>query len=121
MNLENAYNELIRLSKEQEQAVNSLFLAVREYAHAENIYRKAKAVAYLASEGTVQNRQASVDMSCESERLAAHIAEGIKEATHEKVRGIRAQLSAYQTFINGMKAETELATYKPNQVNTEAW
>ncbi len=77
----------------------------RDYALKENAYRMARARAYIKSEGTVDNRKASVDLITESERIAAHIAEGMLDATKERVRSLRATLSALQTIAGTYKAE----------------
>lgn len=78
----------------------------REYALAENAYRMAKAQAYLKTEeGTVDYKKARVDIQTEKERLMAHIAEGLLDATRERVRSLRATLSALQTIAGTYKAE----------------
>lgn len=82
--------------------------AAREYATKENDYRMAKAKAFLAAEtGTVDAKKAQVDQICERERLAAHIAEGKLDATRERVRSLRAVLSALQTIGGIYKVEGE--------------
>ncbi len=82
--------------------------AARGYAINENAYRMAKAKAYLNSEGTVDARKAQVDMICERERLAAHISEGILDSTRERVRSLRAVLSALQTISAVHRVEADL-------------
>lgn len=78
----------------------------REYAHAENTYRMVKAHAMLKAEGkTVDLKKAEVDIIAEKERLASHIAEGMLDATRERVRSLRATLSALQTIAGTYKAE----------------
>lgn len=78
----------------------------RAYAVAENAYRMAKAQAYLKTqEGTVEFKKARVDIQTEQGRLAAHIAEGLLDATRERVRSLRATLSALQTIAGTYKAE----------------
>lgn len=79
----------------------------RDYAVKENAYRLAKANAMLKAEGTVDVKKAQVDLVTEKERLASHIAEGVLDATRERVRSLRAVLSALQTIANGYKAEAE--------------
>lgn len=102
-----AYKELLRLSNELLNACNQLTEEARTAAQKENDYRRAKAIAYLASDGTVQARQAQVDLKCETERLEAHSAQAVKEAGMERVRSLRTIISAYQTYLNSNKAEAE--------------
>lgn len=81
----------------------------REYAVRENEYRRAKSVAYLNAEGTIPERAAKVDQVCEQQRLAAHIAEAEKEASVERIKSLRAALSAYQTLARVNQSEMEMA------------
>lgn len=90
-------------------ANDELYKLSVEWAHAEDGYRKAKAVAYLAASGTINERNASVDKVCSSERLKAHLAEAEKEAKKELSRSLQAQLSALQTVAALMRAEMNLA------------
>ena len=83
-------------------------VAAREYAAKENDYRMARAKAFLAIEsGTVDYRKAVVDQVTERERLAAHISEGILDSTRERVRSLRAVLSALQTIAGVHKVEAD--------------
>ena len=100
-------NELIKLSRELGEALVRFEEACGDYARTENDYRHAKAVAYLKSEGTVDARKAQVDIACGKERLDAHIAEGLKESSRERVRGLIAQLSALQSVAASTRAELE--------------
>lgn len=101
--------EMIRLSSEIDQAHASLVSLSHEWAEAENAYRLAKAVAFLASSGTVGERQAYCDKATSSERLRAHKAEALKVAALENVRNRRAQLSALQSVAHAVRSEVEMA------------
>lgn len=81
----------------------------RRWTIAENAYRMAKAKAYQIAEGTVQARQAEVDLHTENERLACHQAEADKISALELVRSLRAQLSAIQTIANSVREEIGFA------------
>jgi len=105
--LQNLNADLQSASKELLSECDELAKAAKDYAAKENTYRLAKATAYLKSEGTVDARKAQVDTICERERLASHIAEGVLDATRERVRSLRAVLSALQTIANGYKAEAD--------------
>jgi hypothetical protein len=85
--------------------------AGRAWATKENEYRRAKAVAYLNAEGTIDARKAKVDQVCDEQRLAAHIAEAEREACLEKVRSLRAYLSSLQTLANVTMTEMNMASH----------
>lgn len=105
--LQNLNADLQATSKELLAQCDELASTARDYAVKENAYRLAKANAYLKSEGTVDARKAQVDKICEHNRLECHVAEGILDATRERVRSLRAVLSALQTIANGYKAEAD--------------
>lgn len=104
---------LLDRSRQLDAAHDELRRCSYEFAQAENAYRKAKALAYLAAEGPVAERQAIVDSKCESERYHAHLAEGLRSAALECVRSQRAQLTALQTIMNATRSELELARTGP--------
>jgi hypothetical protein len=83
--------------------------AAREHANKENAYRKAKALAYLAAEGTVEKRKAMVDKDCDRERLEAYLARAEKEGAKESLASLKAQLSALQSIAATVRSEAELA------------
>jgi hypothetical protein len=97
--------EIFRICRELSEAHTILESANRDWALKENDYRKKKATTYLNSEGTIEARKASVDAACETERLAAHIATGYRDALLEKIRSLRAQLSALETVSNSIKTD----------------
>ena len=105
--------ELLNRSRALDMAHDELRRCSYEFASAENSYRKAKALVYLAAEGPVAERQAIVDSKCESERYHALLSEGLKVAALEAVRSQRAQLTAVQTLLNTVKSEMELARMGP--------
>jgi hypothetical protein len=108
------YEELLRLSRDLLASCDQLQVDAINAAQKENDYRRAKCIAYLSSEGTVQARQAMVDKTCERERLDAHMAQAIREAGMERVRSLRTIISAYQTYINSNTAEAEFAKTGPS-------
>jgi hypothetical protein len=108
--------ELLERSRQLDAAHDELRRCSFDYASAENQYRKAKALAYLAAEGPVAERQAVVDTKVENERYHAHLAEGLRVAALESVRSRRAQLTAVQTIVNATRSELELARTGPDEV-----
>lgn len=109
MNPDGLNRELDQIAREMHTAQTDLEKYSEEWAHAENSYRRKKAISYLTSEGTVDNRKAIVDRDCEKERLAAHLAEGLMKAALENVRNRRSHLSAIQTKSANVKAEMDEA------------
>jgi len=101
--------KLLAAVAELRDASDDLTTHARDWAKADHYYRHAKAVAYLASDGTVQARQAHVDKVCKEEREKAHTADALREAVKEKVRALQAEISAYQTIAGLIRAEMGLA------------
>jgi hypothetical protein len=103
-------NELRRLCLHLETAQGQLKTASLYYAKKESAYRKAKALAYLSVDGTVEARKAKVDEKCGDERQTAYLARAAREAALENVKSIRAQLSALQSIAASVRSEMELAS-----------
>ena len=105
-------SEMMRLSRLIDAGVAELIKQSREYAEAENAYRRAKAQAWISSvDARVKDKEAVVDIKCEKERERKLLAEGMRLAAVEAVRSRRAQLSALQTVANAVKAEADVLTY----------
>jgi hypothetical protein len=105
--------EMLRLSRELDGAQADLVAAVREEAQAEQRYRRARATAYLATSGTVAEREAYVGKTIDEEAFAAQLAEGLAKAALESVRNRRAQLSALQSVAASVREELQLARMDP--------
>jgi hypothetical protein len=108
--------ELLRLSTKLEDATDDLQKHSQEYAANEYAYRQAKALAYIKFQNdpgggrrTVEMIKAVVDRECERERMNAYLSRAMKEAGLEKVRSLRAQLSALQSVAAAMRSEMEMA------------
>lgn len=103
-------DEMIRLSRELDSAHDRLVSKSEEWAQLENDYRLAKATAFLAATGrTVEEKKAHADQATSQQRVKAHAAEGLKVAALEKVRSLRAQLSALQSVSSSVRSEIEMA------------
>lgn len=101
--------EMVRLSKRLDEDHEALVAASADWARKENRYRLAKASAYLAASGTVDERKSHVDKATDLERFECHLAEGQKVAALERVRSTRAQLSALQSVASAVRSEQEMA------------
>ncbi len=108
-------DEMVRLSRQLNAGLDYLREQVTVEAEAVNDYRMAKAKTYIESEGTVDHRRALVDLATPSERVAAHIAEGMSRAALEAVRSRRQQISALQTLVAAHRAEAEFARTGPQE------
>lgn len=80
----------------------------KDWAKADHEYRHAKAIAYLASKGTVAERTAHVDKACKEEREKSHTADALRDAAKGKQRALETEISAYQTLASLMKSEMQL-------------
>ena len=98
--------EMFRLSQALDKGLEYLLEMSREWAEAENDYRQAKAVTFLAADAAkVAARHMISDERCEKQRQRAYMARGQKEAAREAVRARRTQISALQTALNVLKEE----------------
>ena len=112
MNLHELTEELLRLSRQLDEAIGFLKHVSAQHAESENAYRMAKAKAYLNSDQkTVDGRKAEMDLATEAERTKAHVDDAMRVAALEAVRSRRTQLSALQTVANAVRAEAEIARY----------
>ncbi len=107
--------EMLRLSRLLDKGVLSLVDAAREYAEAEHEWAAAKATAYLAATGPVEERKAHVADVTGVERRRALLADAMRQANLEAVRSRRQQLSALQSVAAGHRTELELAKYGPQE------
>lgn len=107
--------EELRLRVHQlDDALSYLSSQTKKYAEAENVYRHARARAWVvAPQGTVAEREAWVDGETADVRKARDLAEGMKKAGVEAVRSRQAQLSAWQSMASILRSELELAKYGP--------
>lgn len=98
------------------QAQRDLTASVHKFYRAEKIYRRKKAESYLRSKGQVDVRKAAVDLECNEQMFAAHLAEGLMKAAFENIRSLRAQLSAIQTEASNTRTDLELALATQSEV-----
>jgi hypothetical protein len=102
-------DELRRVTTLIDEALDQLRASSRDYADAEHAYRQARAKAWLAARGTVNERESMVELRCGDLRYARDLADGLRSASVEAIRSRRAQLSALQSVLAASRAEVELA------------
>jgi len=74
-----------------------------------NRYHKAKALAYLAAEGTQLAREAQRDIQTAEVGDLYRIAESRAKAARSRIETLRQELSIYQSLLNVMRSEMGLA------------
>jgi hypothetical protein len=119
--IDETHREMLRLSELIDQRLDWVKDKIREYAEAEAVYRKAKAVAWLEAprrhedgeKVTANEREAMVNAKTADERQRRDVAEGLKQAGYEAVRSARQQLSAWQSRVASDRAEAEFARTGP--------
>jgi len=110
---EQLYNEYVRLSDLLTKAMDDLFKAGRDWAKKNSEYRQAKSAALMQtiSGKNRDEREAKASPFFEPQKFEAELAEAVKEATLEQVRGLRTQLSALQTIVASRRSELEAMSY----------
>lgn len=107
-----SFSTFFRLSDALTVANEELRAAGADYAQKRNAYHAAKAKAFLQAFGkNAQEREANAFAGFQAEMLAADIAEAYSTACLERVRSLRAQLAAYQTYMAAQRAEAESVKY----------
>ena len=101
-------NNLLAAVEELRVARSQLEPLAKEWATAEQKYRKAQSIALLAASGTIPEKKAHVDRVCNDEMLAAHAADALRDAVAKNCKAIEVEISAYQTLAGIMKAEMGL-------------
>ena len=125
MNLVDVPAEMNRLSRLIDGGIEALRDQSRALAEAENVYRKAKAEAWVRCptdehgikagdrEWTAARREAWVDAEVADLRRSRDIAEGMRQAALEAVRARRTQVSALQSLLAADRAEAEFSRVGP--------
>lgn len=105
---------MLTASRDLDQAHVELERRVHEKAESEHVYRLAKSNAYLATSGTVGEREAYVYKTVAEERKRAKLAADLSQSALEAVRSKRSQLTALQSIANSIREEARLARSGPD-------
>ncbi len=110
---EHLYNEFNRLSALLDKAIIALHTAAKDWATKNSNYRqaKSKAIILIRDGKNKDERDAYAGPTYEKEKFESELAEAVKEATLEEVRGRRSQLSALQTLMASRRSEMEATSY----------
>jgi hypothetical protein len=106
--------EARRLSVLIDNGVAALRTSAKESADAEWTYRKARAKAWLETDGTAKQREDEVNAATADERRVRDLAEAGRQAALEALRSRRQQLSAVQTLVQAARSELDHSKYGPD-------
>jgi hypothetical protein len=99
-------HEMLATSNAMMAAVNDLEKHAKAYATAHRDFKRERAKALLAStHKTVSERESEADVEADEYRFRNYLEEGLAQAALERVRSLRAKLSALQTMANSNKEE----------------
>ncbi len=107
---------MITAKRDIDDAFTEYEKAILEAAKADREAKLAKATAYLATSGTVAERNAHMDKATADEQYRAKLAEDKRRAMHLLVEHRRQWLSALQSLASLTKAEAQLAAWEPKEV-----
>jgi hypothetical protein len=114
LNLNEAINEVRRLSALLDDGLDTLRDQAMAVAAAERDYRKGKSSAWIQiPKGTAKEREAKVDAVTADLRYERDLAEGMRRHALESVRSRSTQISMWQTLLNAHRAEAEFVGKGP--------
>lgn len=97
-------------SAQVDEALDQYREANREWVNADRTARIARAQAYLVSKGkTVAEREAFVEIECDSETFEEHRLDSLRNGAKEALRARLAQLNALQSMASAIREEMRLA------------
>ena len=105
--------ELVRISKLLDEALIRLRDRGRLLAERERDYRKARAKAWLVTEGTAKQREDAVNAETSDLRYARDLADHDRQSANEAVRNYRTQISALQSIASAYREEAAMARTSP--------
>ena len=106
-----------RIKRDADESDKKLRHWGQKWAEAERNYRRAKAEAYaryVDSSMLAEHKAARVNADVRDERYERDVYEALQRAELEKVRFLRAELSAHQTLANAERAEMDLTRTAPD-------
>jgi hypothetical protein len=100
--------ELYELTQENRKGIEYYAEAMDHLARCENQLDKVEAHAFIASEGSVANRQAEAKLASAEARLERDLAKAQVERVRAKLRMIESALMAQATSAKLLQAEMKL-------------
>lgn len=111
--LEEITKAMMAESRRLQELLDDHARIVQEESDAIELRDIAEATAYLASSGTVAEREAHVKKACHAERRAAHTAQGLRESNKLAINGAMQRLSAFQSLSSAVREEMRFARTEP--------
>lgn len=102
-------NDLWAIRAELSSAHSEMERLIADWARKKRAYRVKKAQIFLQAQGTIDARKAVVDIACESEGLAADMAEGMMHSMRQRISSLQEEMAALRTMHASHRAEMELA------------
>jgi hypothetical protein len=109
---------LFAAKRDIDEALAAYEQAIHVDAEYDRVAKIAKSSAYLSSSGTAGERTAYVDQATSEVQYKARLAEGLKRSASQAVESRRQWLSALQSLASLTKAEAQLATWTPREVES---
>ena len=105
MNAADLNSQLLEAVDILRDSLADLEVRVQVAAKSEREYRQAKATAYLATTGTVAEREANAERAVNELRFHRDMADGLKTSALEATRANRTIVSAVQTLAGMYREE----------------
>ena len=118
MNAAELATAMIDAKRDLEAAQDEHVKRVREAADADRVMRIAKASAYLAASGPVEERKAVVDQKTADVQHAAKMADGLQQSALEAIRSRRQIMSSLQSLAAAQREEAHLARYMDRELES---
>jgi len=108
-------NQLLEAVDILRDSLRDLEVRTRNAATTERDYRMAKATAYLATTGTVAEREANAERAINELRFHRDMADGLKTSALEATRANRTIVSAVQTLAGLYREEASFDRTGPRE------
>ena len=118
MNAADLAKAMLACKTEIDASLRDCEVKIHEDASAERKFKIAWASAYLASSGTVGERDAHCEKATAYERYAAKMAEGLRRSAFQAVESKRQWLSALQSLASLSKSEAQLTRWEPRETES---
>lgn len=109
MNPHQLVEQMLEAAETHRQLVAKHPELYRAEAEADKLSKLAQANAYLASEGTVAERQAHVDKATADDQYRAKMAEGLRKSNQLAISAAESRITLLQSIGNIIRGEMRLA------------
>lgn len=95
--------DLRTTSEQTYKGVDVVSNAYADFLDAEREYKNAYAMAYLAAEGSIKDKEAKAEVATEEKRAARDVADVAYKRAKDMLRAVIAKQSALQTMAAGIR------------------